>query len=151
MRRPASSGRTTGFRPKSRQSLDSSLEHDGPADPKMGAGAAVLVENGPKTYIVVFRIWARLLRIGPRRQDFLQGSRCSVLTSDCAQNTTVRKRRCVFGLPIYNCIWPVGALPPSGPTARSNDCQSRTRPALTTVGTVAVLVLRSTEPKQQKL
>ena len=30
----------------------SSLEHDSPADPKMGAVAAVLVENGPRTTIV---------------------------------------------------------------------------------------------------
>ena len=31
---------------QNRGNRDSSLEHDGPADPKMGAGAAVLVENG---------------------------------------------------------------------------------------------------------
>ena len=47
---------------------DSSLESDGPADPKMGAGAraAVFVENGPKTHIVAFRIWARLLVLSGR-------------------------------------------------------------------------------------
>ena len=44
---------------RNRGNRDSSLEHDGPADPKMGAGAAVLVENGPKTHIVAFRISGR--------------------------------------------------------------------------------------------
>ena len=37
---------------RNRCNSGSSLEHDSPADPKMGAVAAVLVENGPRTTIV---------------------------------------------------------------------------------------------------
>ena len=38
---------------------DSSLEHDSPADPKMGALAAVLVENGPRSSASMANAFAR--------------------------------------------------------------------------------------------
>ena len=51
---------------RSRRYSSSSLEHDSPADSKIVAGAAILVENGPRATVVAFEHRAKLLGLSHR-------------------------------------------------------------------------------------
>ena len=59
---------------RSRRNGSSTVDQDIAAEPKIVAGAAKLVENGPRATDVAFeRSRSLVLTVGPRRQVFLQG------------------------------------------------------------------------------
>ena len=59
---------------RSRRNGSSTVDQDIAAEPKIVAGAAELVENGPRATKVAFeRSRSLVLTVGPRRQVFLQG------------------------------------------------------------------------------
>ena len=107
---------------RSRRNGSSTVDQDIAAEPKIVAGAAELVENGPRATDVAFeRSRSLVLTVGPRRRVFLQGDPlCAVgwdtrlFTKDIsAQNVRSAvcyfARRSLFRRHFHTRAWRVGA------------------------------------------